>query len=381
MIDLVLINELSRASDPIFGKPLLERLVLACNRAGAKRFVIRAAHGERAHLLALLGRLSGCAPVLMVESFEELLGAEVETGAPCLMLSGNLVLSAAHLKAIIARHERERKAVTKLVAADQSRRGSVAIGPVEAVLKTLVCPDGAAKVKVPFILDGRREDLKEAELGLASALRHDTRERDALMARIFDRHLSWHLSLRLARTRITANQVTLANTLLGLICAWMFSVPSYGWRLAASLLFVGSVMIDGVDGEVARLKMTESAAGRLLDQVTDNIVHVAVFIGIMWGCHRTSGSITYCYLIPIQLGGFGLCAVMVNRALSLEVEGAAEFIARVDRFAGRDFAYLLVVLAMINHLRFFCWGTAVGTYIVTIALCWSTHRICARAQS
>jgi phosphatidylglycerophosphate synthase len=194
------------------------------------------------------------------------------------------------------------------------------------------------------------------------------------MARVLDRKISWRMSLRLARTKITPNHVTLANTVLGLVCAVMFAIPDYGWRLAAALLFVASVTTDGVDGEVARLQMRESPEGARLDRFTDNVVHVGVFIGLLVGCYRAGGGAEYLYLIGVLLGGFALCALAVKRAVSASGSQTAEWIGKVERTTGRDFAYLLVVLALFNRLPFFCWGAAIGTYVFGAALWWMTDR-------
>jgi phosphatidylglycerophosphate synthase len=356
--------------------------MLMCERAGVKRFFIQAMPEQRPGLELALGAYRDHPAVSVVESFDQMPRGDLTPDSPCLMFSGNLVLSAAQLRAMVERYEREPGKTAAMTSADHDRSGTVAIGPLEEVLSGLTHPEVAASAAgyLPFALNGRPEDRDEAELRLARSLRHDTKNKDALMARIFDRHLSWRLSLRLARTRVTPNQVTLANTVLGLICAWMFAIPSYGWRLAASLLFVASVTIDGVDGEMARLQMSESAAGGRLDQITDNIVHVAIFIGIMLGCYRAGGSVAYLYLMLILLGGFGLCALAVNRALSLEGAETAEFIGKVERFAGRDFAYLLLALALINWLPFFCWGTAIGTYVFAAGLWWRTNKLLSRTR-
>ena len=42
--------------------------------------------------------------------------------------------------------------------------------------------------------------------------------------------------------------------------------------------------------------------------MTDNIVHVAIFAGIFFGCYRATRKLLYLYLIPVVLGGFALCA-------------------------------------------------------------------------
>ena len=168
------------------------------------------------------------------------------------------------------------------------------------------------------------------------------------------------------------NHVTLGNTVLGLLTAWMFSARGYWLPLIASLLFLVSVTLDGVDGEVARLKMAESPFGKRLDVLTDNVVNVAVLAAIGFGCYRNSGSRAYLYLLPILLGGFGLCAISVNRALRVSGAQAASWIGQVERVCGRDFAYLLVPLAVLHRLNYVAWGTAFGTYVFAIVLWWMT---------
>ncbi len=55
MIDTALINVPPRAGDLIFGRSLLERLMLICQRAGVKRFFIEAGASKDGDLRASLG--------------------------------------------------------------------------------------------------------------------------------------------------------------------------------------------------------------------------------------------------------------------------------------------------------------------------------------
>ncbi|HVN28621.1 MAG TPA: CDP-alcohol phosphatidyltransferase family protein, partial [Candidatus Binataceae bacterium] len=145
-------------------------------------------------------------------------------------------------------------------------------------------------------------------------------------------------------------------------------------RVLGSLLFLFSITVDGVDGELARLTMSETKFGGMLDIITDNIVHVGVFAGIFWGCYRNSGSEWFIYLIPVVLGGFALCALATYLALSIGEKEAEEWLGKIDRISGRDFAYLLVILATVNRLGFFAWGAAFGTYVFAAILMWATWR-------
>jgi phosphatidylglycerophosphate synthase len=376
-IEAALICVPSRGGNKIFGRTLLERLLLMCERAGIKRYFIEASPEARAGLLPNLGRFRDHPLVCFVESFDRLTNKTfaLRPRTPCLAFRGNVVFGRSHLMRVIHEHAAKPLDVVTLVSLGGDLGGRLAVGPLDELIKSLGSEEGSnarkltsMSVDLPYALDGHPQDREEAELRVARAIREESAGTDGIMARVFDRKLSWRISLKLARTSITPNQVTLANTALGIAAAVMFASTSYWMRLMGSILFALSITIDGVDGELARLKMVESEAGRRLDVTTDNIVHVAIFVGLMTGCYRISHSASYGYLLLIMLGGFAACAVSVNRAMSLNGARAKRWVDRIDRVTGRDFAYILVVLAIFDSLKLFAWGAAFGTYVFAIVL-------------
>jgi hypothetical protein len=99
-----------------------------------------------------------------------------------------------------------------------------------------------------------------------------------------------------------------------------------------------------------------------------------MFIGLLVGCYRVEHSAAYLYLIPLMLGGFAMCAYATWRAFSVRGDQAAVWLDTVDRWSGRDFAYMLVILALINRLEYFAWGAAFGSYVFAFVLIWITSR-------
>ena len=375
-VETALISAPTRSGNRIFGRCLLERLLLACEREGVRRFFVQAPASRHSDVQSSLGSFRSRPEVTLIDGFEALdRGLDPQT--PCISLAGNLVFSKRQLKRVLADAEEAPTRVLRFSSSDPDHGGEIAVGPVGQILEQggmHTDPSHRPTGELPFALNGRPEDRAEAELRLARSLRHETADKDAALARLIDRKISWRVSLRLARTRITPNQVTIANTCLGLACAAMFAIPSYGWRLLAAILFLVSITIDGIDGELARLQMSETDWGGKLDVITDNIVHVAIFVGVFIGAYRASANSIFLWLLPLQLGGFAFTALMIFLAFRYHGPQAEQWIDQVDRWSGRDFAYLLVGFALFNRLDWFCWGTAFGTYVFGIVLIGLTAR-------
>jgi len=128
------------------------------------------------------------------------------------------------------------------------------------------------------------EDMVRAERKLLEQLRG---RHDGPIARYFNRPISTRISRRIAGTRITPNQVSLGALGVGLVCAAFAAVGGFGWWLVTGLLVQLASILDGVDGEIARLKFQGSLKGEWVDTICDNVSYVVFLIGLTIGAYRT----------------------------------------------------------------------------------------------
>jgi phosphatidylglycerophosphate synthase len=198
-------------------------------------------------------------------------------------------------------------------------------------------------------------------------LRRLGRQRESPVIRYMSRPLSRFLTRRLMHTAITPNQITFASALLGLSGACLLAQPGYVWQVLGSLLFLLSTIVDGCDGEIARLTFQESAFGAKLDIVMDNVVHFFLFPGMALGLYRQQHDPLYLILGAVVLAGM-LLSMVVYMPSRLHPQQSRSTLTRLhDSLASRDFAYLLPILVMCQRLHWFLWATAVGTYVFAIA--------------
>jgi len=231
----------------------------------------------------------------------------------------------------------------------------------------VACPEG-----LPYLIGEAETQSRVAEDRLIAALAFQTAADDGFFSRHFDRKISRFISGMLVRTPVTPNMITLAGMTIGLSGAYLLSLPGYRSRLLGALLFLFCIIVDGVDGEVARLKLKESTFGHYLDVITDNIVHLFIFIAIGVGLYRETGEILYIRALWFMLGGFVLCLVAVYQCILRkspeELEQSPKMLRLMALLTNRDFAYLVAALAVLDRLNWFLLGASAGTYLFALTL-------------
>ena len=105
---------------------------------------------------------------------------------------------------------------------------------------------------------------------------------DGVFARM-NRRVSIPISRQLIKFPITANMVSLFTLGVSFLAGLFFALGGWANMLLGATLSVFASILDGCDGEVARLKFQESAFGCWLETVCDYLYYVFVFSGMMIG--------------------------------------------------------------------------------------------------
>src|SRR5262249_26895222 len=213
-------------------------------------------------------------------------------------------------------------------------------------------------------------DAGPAEAWLLKSL---IKQREGFMSRHFERKISLAITRRLAVTRVTPDVMTVVSVAIGLVSAAFFLSSSPAYQLAGALLFLAHSILDGCDGELARLKFMESPHGAILDFWGDNVVHVGVFACMAIGLSHAQDA-TW----PLALGAITSVATLgaaatQSRAFMLDttVGADAAWIARfAEAFSHRDFIYLVIALAAFGKAYVFLMLASVGTPIFFLLLLW-----------
>ncbi len=100
---------------------------------------------------------------------------------------------------------------------------------------------------------------------------------DGLVSRHLNRRLSRPAARALRDTPATPNGVTMFTLFLAVACS---ALIAFGMNIAGGILIQAVSVVDGVDGELARLRNTATRFGEVLDAVTDRYAD-ALMLGAM----------------------------------------------------------------------------------------------------
>jgi len=378
---LVVLPSASRgdqALDPgvvVAGLALLRRVVLAAARAGLLPIVVGYPRREVASILA------GTSAILLApdEAMERVPAGRL------VFLPLAVIPQSDWLGALLAtplgagQLHVDPGTVAVLDADDPGRVLSVAsscrsldevVGALRTSFKT---EDRAFDERGRFVLAGPRA-VRALERWLLENL---IKPNEGFMSRHFERRISLALTRRLCKTGVTPNTMTLVSVAIGLVGTAFFLSSAPAYQFSGALLFLIHSILDGCDGELARLKFLESRFGAVLDILGDNLVHTAAFLFMAVGWSLDTRA-----WWPLALGGIAIFSTLTvativhRRGMRASTgDGPPSALSRVaDKSVHRDFIYLILLLAAAGKVRWFLVLTAIGAPIFLLLLFWLGRR-------
>jgi len=181
-------------------------------------------------------------------------------------------------------------------------------------------------------------DLRHAAKRLRRSL---TKGADGPVARYLNRPISTRLSMALAHLPLHPDVVSLLAFLVTLAGAWSLAM---GAGVAGGLLVQAGSLLDGVDGEIARLQVRASPSGALLDGVLDRLADACVIGALaLWAIEAGTDPSVAVALAVAATAGAMLSMATKDRIMALGLPPAPErSIGFV--FGGRDARLLIVTV-------------------------------------
>jgi len=209
---------------------------------------------------------------------------------------------------------------------------------------------------------------------------------DGIFARM-NRRVSIPISRQIARFPITPNMVSLFTLGVSFASGVLFALGGYWDTLAGALLSVWASILDGCDGEVARLKLQASDFGTWLETFCDYLYYLFIFAGmaiglarskedpvyLIWGGVLLFGAITTFFTASLSRKGLAgkhpeqFLAVWQRKAES-RLSNPLLYVGRYTEFIVRRcfLPYAILAFSLVNLTQVALYMSAVGANLAWI---------------
>jgi phosphatidylglycerophosphate synthase len=211
-----------------------------------------------------------------------------------------------------------------------------------ALVRATIRVDAVELVEAPFARSEEATVRAETTKALSKIkipmlrLKLANRANDGFFSVFFLRRVSKLLTWAAVKIGATPNQVTIASFAIGLYAAFLFAQGDTWSLIGGAILLQVSIIVDCVDGEIARYTRKFSELGAWLDAITDRVKEYAVFLGLAYGAFVHNGQnlwVLAAVLMAIQtfrhLSDYNFSQVVKARAAE-EIPVPVDFMAEWD---------------------------------------------------
>ena len=219
------------------------------------------------------------------------------------------------------------------------------------------------------------------------------------VARLLNVRISVPISKLIIDTGISPNMVTFFMVLCpGLFAAYLATQPDDYLRLAvAGVLWQLASILDGCDGEIARVKLAETKFGAWFDTVTDNLAYLfgyAALMAGMWHLYPDNylpiyagiSAIASMVLTLVLLYSYALktgtgslqyyLGDLGNKVPDGEKDWSYRFLERAGFITKRDFLSLFIAVGLVaNLLAVVYWLLVVLLHVAALGVLTTHYRL------
>jgi len=147
-------------------------------------------------------------------------------------------------------------------------------------------------------------DIKFAEKKLLTSL---IKSKDGFISKNFNRKISALITKLLVKTPLTPNAISFSLPILAIFTFFLLAEGTYPWIFLGGMMIQLLSIVDGCDGEIARLKFIKSKWGAWLDPILDRYIDTLFIAGMSYGYWRITGN---GIILPIAI--FVMLAMMME---------------------------------------------------------------------
>jgi len=189
---------------------------------------------------------------------------------------------------------------------------------------------------------------------------------DGIISRHINRKVSVRISKILLNTEITPNQISVITFLIALSAAFMFLK---GHIILGGILTQLTSIIDGVDGEIARMKKMQTKFGAYFDSILDRYADALIIISITIRLYLDNGNLSMVVVglfalmgNPMSMLGREKFKALTGKEYKFDNEGFLRYIPIT-----RDFRLFIIFLfSLLNRVYYSLIIIAVLTNLKTI---------------
>lgn len=303
------------ATRRVAGVPIIVRGLMTLAQTGVAGIALLVAHSQREKIMAFLARYDDHRlPDIDIIGYDEpyrmspnIVGQlEQKMADRCLIINANLLFEQGLVRAMQGEDISPEEVVLcsegvhPLPVMNVSRRIWETLAPfameqprsIESCLAHLSQTGTQRTLQKPVATDTflvrRYRDRLVAEKHLTESIRHAT---SGPIARYVNKRISLPISLVLSKLWISPNAITAVNIIIG-VFSGVFAADGhrYGVILLGAALFQLASIVDGCDGEVAKLTFRCSKFGQYIDSLSDNLSLGSFMTGLIAGYWRHTHS-------------------------------------------------------------------------------------------